>query len=154
MAPLRTVIEPVIKNPNDFQQIIILASALRYEKLIYKDEMKEWEKIENVNIKYALKDPSDHIDAHIGYVNDLLPDLGLNWTNTTALVCASPKRIKKVARDLMDLGMKPSDILVTLETHMRCGAGKCGHCKVGSHYMCVDGPVFTYEEMMALPPEY
>jgi NAD(P)H-flavin reductase len=50
--------------------------------------------------------------------------------------------------------MKPTDILVTLETHMRCGAGKCGHCKVGSHYMCVDGPVFNYEEMMALPNEY
>jgi NAD(P)H-flavin reductase len=54
----------------------------------------------------------------------------------------------------MDLGMRPADILVTLETHMRCGAGKCGHCKVGSHYMCVDGPVFTYEEMLALPPEF
>ena len=35
-----------------------------------------------------------------------------------------------------------------------CGIGKCGHCKVGSHYMCVDGPVFTYEEMLQLPPEF
>lgn len=154
MAPLRTVIEPVVQNSHDFKEVFIMASALRYEKLLYKDEMAEWEKVPNITVKYALKDPTDKVEAHSGYVNDLLPDLGLDWPNTTALLCASPERIKKLARDLMDLGMKPTDILVTLETHMRCGAGKCGHCKVGSHYMCVDGPVFNYEEMMALPPEY
>ena len=37
---------------------------------------------------------------------------------------------------------------------IQLGIGKCGHCKVGSHYMCVDGPVFTYEEMLQLPPEF
>lgn len=154
MAPLRTVIEPVLRNNEDFKQVYIMASALRYEKLLYKDEMKEWAKVPNFRVKYALKDPTDEVEAFSGFVNDMLPDLDLDWPNTTALICASPERIKKLARDLMDLGMKPADILVTLETHMRCGAGKCGHCKVGSHYMCVDGPVFTYEEMMALPPEY
>lgn len=154
MAPLRTVIEPVIRNNDDFKQVYIMASALRYEKLLYKEEMKEWAKVPNFSVKYALKDPTDEVEAFGGFVNDMLPDLDLDWPNTTALLCASPERIKKLARDLMDLGLKPTDILVTLETHMRCGAGKCGHCKVGSHYMCVDGPVFTYEEMMALPPEY
>ena len=54
----------------------------------------------------------------------------------------------------MQLGMKPSDIYTALEPNMHCGIGKCGHCKVGSHYMCVDGPVFTYEEMLQLPPEF
>ena len=57
-------------------------------------------------------------------------------------------------RSLLRLGMRPSDIYTTLETNMRCGVGKCGHCKVGAHYMCVDGPVFTYAEMLALPPEF
>ena len=154
MAPLRTIIEPVMANHEDFKDVYVMASALRYEKLLYKEEMLEWAKVPNLTVKYALKDPTDKVDAYSGYVNDLLPDLELDWSETTALLCASPERIKKLARDLMDLGMKPTNILVTLETHMRCGAGKCGHCKVGSHYMCVDGPVFNYEEMMALPNEY
>ena len=50
--------------------------------------------------------------------------------------------------------MHPAHIYTSLETHMRCGVGKCGHCKVGSHYMCLDGPVFTYEEMLQLPEEF
>jgi len=144
----------VMDNLQDFGKVVIMASALQYDKVIYKDELKVWSELEGVEVHYALKDPTDQVKAHQGYINDLLPSLELDWSNTTALVCASPKRIKEVSKDLLALGIKPTDILTTLETHMRCGAGKCGHCKVGSHYMCVDGPVFTYEEMMALPPEY
>ena len=87
-------------------------------------------------VLYALSKPTDKVDAHVGYINDLLPSLGLDWANTTAVVCASPRRIKAVARDLLNLGMKGTDILTSLETHMRCGIGKCGHCKVGSS-ICV-----------------
>lgn len=154
MAPLRTILIQVMENLQDFGTVAIMASALQYDKVIFKDELKVWSELDGVQVHYALKDPTDQVKAHQGYINDLLPSLNLDWSNTTALVCASPKRIKEVAKDLLALGMKSTDILTTLETHMRCGAGKCGHCKVGSHYMCVDGPVFNYEEMMALPPEY
>ncbi|MCD8164202.1 MAG: hypothetical protein LUE09_12490 [Synergistaceae bacterium] len=27
---------------------------------------------------------------------------------------------------------------------MCCGIGKCGHCKIGAAYVCLDGPVFNY----------
>ena len=27
---------------------------------------------------------------------------------------------------------------------MGCGLGKCGHCRVGEKYICLDGPVFNY----------
>ena len=119
-----------------------------------EDDLREWAKVPGVEVHYSLSKPTDQVDAHIGYINDLLPGLGLDWRNTSAIICASARRIKAVARDLMQLGMKPSDIYTALETNMHCGIGKCGHCKVGSHYMCVDGPVFTYEEMLQLPPEF
>ena len=27
---------------------------------------------------------------------------------------------------------------------MCCGIGKCGHCRMGDTYICLDGPVFNY----------
>ena len=78
-----------------------------------------------VEVHYSLSKPTDQVDAHIGYINDLLPGLGLDWKNTSAIICASARRIKAVARDLMQLGMKPSDIYTALETNMHCGIGKC-----------------------------
>ncbi len=154
LAPVRAALIRAIENRQEFGRIVVMASATTYDGLILKEDLERWKEDADVEVHYALSRPTDKVRAHIGYVNDLLPDLGLEWGKTSAIVCASARRIKAVARDLLRLGMRPSDIYTTLETNMRCGVGKCGHCKVGAHYMCVDGPVFTYAEMLALPPEF
>lgn len=154
IAPVRTLLARALENKEEFGKVVMIASAGSYDGLVYKEDLLEWDKMDDVRVLYALAKPTDKVDAHVGYINDLLPDLGLDWNNTTAILCASPRRIKLVAKDLMELGMNGSDILTSLETHMRCGVGKCGHCKVGDLYMCVDGPVFSYEEMIQLPPEF
>jgi NAD(P)H-flavin reductase/formate hydrogenlyase subunit 6/NADH:ubiquinone oxidoreductase subunit I len=154
LAPVRTMILRILENRQDFGKVVIIGSAISYEDLVYKEDMILWSNIEGVKVLYALSNPTDKVNAHVGYINDLLPDLRLHWENTSAIICASPRRIKAVAKDLIALGMEGTDIYTSLETHMRCGIGKCGHCKVGSKYMCVDGPVFNYEEMLTLPPEF
>lgn len=154
MAPVRTMIMQALENRRDFGKIVIIGSAISYEGLVYKEDMIKWSETAGVKVLYALSNPTSQVDAHVGYINDLLPDLGLDWENTSAIICASPRRIKAVAKDLLKLGMKGTDIYTSLETHMRCGIGKCGHCKVGNKYMCVDGPVFNYDEMLELPPEF
>ncbi len=154
LAPVRTMIVRVMENRTAFGKICIIASATTYEGLVYKEDLIAWADVPGVKVLYALSKPTEKVDAHVGYINDLLPSLGFDWTNSKAILCASPRRIKAVAKDLMQLGMMSDDIFTSLETHMRCGIGKCGHCKVGSHYMCVDGPVFTYTDMLKLPPEF
>lgn len=154
LAPVRTMILRILENRSEFGKVVIIGSALTYEDLIYKNDLISWSSIDCVKVLYALNNPTSKVEAHVGYINDLLPGLGLNWTKSAAIICASPKRIKAVAKDLLKLGMKSTDIYTSLETHMRCGIGKCGHCKVGSKYMCIDGPVFNYEEMLQLPPEF
>jgi NAD(P)H-flavin reductase/heterodisulfide reductase subunit C len=154
LAPVRTMILRILENRQDFGKVVIIGSALSYEDLVYKEDLIQWDNAKDVRVFYALSNPTTKVNAHVGYINDLLPDLGLHWENTSAIICASPRRIKAVAKDLIALGMAGTEIYTSLETHMRCGIGKCGHCKVGSKYMCVDGPVFNYEEMLALPPEF
>lgn len=154
LAPVRASLIRAIENKEAFGRIVIMASATSYNGLLLKEDLKTWSDMPGVEVYYSLSRPTEEINAHIGYVNDLFPNLGMDWSRTSAIICASARRIKAVARDLMQLGMKPSDIYTSLETNMHCGIGKCGHCKVGSHYMCVDGPVFTYEEMLQLPPEF
>ncbi len=154
LAPVRTIIVRLLQERERYGRIAIIASATRYEGLVYKQDLRDWSKIPGVTVQYALAKPTDAVQAHVGYINDLLPELDFDWANARAILCASPRRIKLVARDLLGLGMNGKDIFTSLETHMRCGVGKCGHCKVGAHYMCLDGPVFTYEEMLQLPEEF
>lgn len=154
IAPVRPMIQKIMENREKFGKVAIIGSAMTYDDLIYRDDFLSWSAVEGVQVFYALNHPTDKVEAHVGYMNDLLPGLGLDYPRARAIVCASPRRIKAVAKDLLKLGMQGIDIYTSLETHMRCGIGKCGHCKVGSKYMCTDGPVFNYEEMLALPPEF
>ncbi len=160
-APVRAPLIRAIENSHDFKNIIVIGSAMTYEELMLKEDLEQWNTLEGVQVHYALAKPTKAITTvpiHVGYINDLLAPLeqnpGLDWQNTSAIICASARRIKAVAKDLVALGMHPSTIYTALETNMRCGVGKCGHCKVGAHYICSDGPVFTYEQMLEFPPEF
>jgi NAD(P)H-flavin reductase len=48
------------------------------------------------------------------------------------------------ARALVDMGVDPAAILVSLERNMQCGIGWCGHCQLGPLIICRDGPVVPY----------
>jgi NAD(P)H-flavin reductase len=51
------------------------------------------------------------------------------------------------AEVLQDLGATRDRIFVTLERHMDCGVGLCGHCQLGKAFVCRDGPVFSLAEL-------
>jgi NAD(P)H-flavin reductase len=50
--------------------------------------------------------------------------------------------------NLVQKGIPEQNIICTCEKHMKCGVGKCGHCYTGSLYLCLDGPVFTGDEII------
>jgi anaerobic sulfite reductase subunit B len=47
-------------------------------------------------------------------------------------------------KGLLEKGFREENIWVSQERKMCCGLGKCGHCRIGSTYVCLDGPVFNY----------
>jgi NAD(P)H-flavin reductase len=55
---------------------------------------------------------------------------------------------------LARLGFAPENVFTTLENRMKCGVGKCGRCNVGKHFVCKDGPVFTFAQLKEMPQEY
>jgi NAD(P)H-flavin reductase len=50
-------------------------------------------------------------------------------------------------RTLLAGGIAPERIFVSLERHMQCGIGLCGHCQMGPYFICRDGPVFSVAEL-------
>jgi sulfhydrogenase subunit gamma (sulfur reductase) len=62
--------------------------------------------------------------------------------------------IKFVIKALNDLGFQDEQIYTTVENKMKCGIGKCGRCNIGSHYVCKEGPVYSWAVLKTLPQEY
>jgi NAD(P)H-flavin reductase len=55
--------------------------------------------------------------------------------------------MQATADRLLDLEVPPERLWLTLERHMECGVGLCGHCQLGGRFVCKDGPVFSVAEL-------
>ena len=51
---------------------------------------------------------------------------------------------------LLDRGIPPERIWISMERTMRCGVGLCGHCQLGPTLICRDGPVYRWDEIEPL----
>jgi NAD(P)H-flavin reductase len=59
--------------------------------------------------------------------------------------------IKFVLQAFDKLGWPRTQVFASLEAKMKCGFGKCDRCNVGPKLVCMDGPVFSAEELQGLP---
>jgi dihydroorotate dehydrogenase electron transfer subunit len=63
------------------------------------------------------------------------------------VIACGPERMMRMVYDVaMERGLK---VQVSLERYMKCGIGICDACVLDDRLVCVDGPVFTGEQLAA-----
>ncbi|MFP3871120.1 MAG: hypothetical protein ACLFVT_09615, partial [Syntrophobacteria bacterium] len=67
---------------------------------------------------------------------------------TRAVVVGPPVMYRFVAAELFKKEMSEDHIYFSLERHFKCGIRKCGHCQLNDLYVCQDGPVFRYSQLL------
>lgn len=151
LAPLRSLINLVFDNRDDFQHIKILYGAKTPDEICFKPELEQWKKISDTEVWLTVDHPCDGWGCKVGVVTELWKETKINPENAVAILCGPPIMIKFVSLKLTESGFKDKDIIMTLERYMKCGIGKCGHCNIGEKFICVDGPVFSYDQVKMLP---
>ena len=154
LAPLRSVINYVLDNRDDYGKVDILYGSRSADDLVQLKEIQEvWMNAKDVNVYLTIDRPQEGWDGHVGFVPAYLKELELS-ADKTVLVCGPPIMIKFVLAALTEMGYSKTQAYTTLELRMKCGIGKCGRCNIGSKYVCKDGPVFRCDEVDELPDEY
>src|SRR3989339_806701 len=155
MAPLRSFLLTLLANKEKFKRIIPCYGSKSPEDVVYKYLFPEWKKIRGLEILQSVdKCPIGVWDATVGVVTCLLDNVKVNLSQAVAIVCGPPIMMKFGTRKLLDVGFKPKDIYLSMEANMSCGLGKCGHCQLGHHFICKDGPVFIYEQLKTIPDPF
>ena len=154
LAPLRSVINYVRDNRDQFGAVdIVYGSRSKADLVYHKEIVEEWMSTPGFNVHLTIDNPQEDWDGHVGfvpnYVKELKPEL-----KKTVLMCGPPIMIKFTLAGLMDLGFQKEQVYTTMELRMKCGIGKCGRCNIGNKYVCKDGPVFRFDELDELPNEY
>ena len=153
MAPLRTLFTYMLDNRKDYKDITLLYGARSPADLTYKAELPEWTSRKDVNTVLTIDNPSDGWEHKVGLIPNVLLEINPSPKNTVAITCGPPIMIKFTLQALKKLGFADENIITTLEKRMKCGVGICGRCNIGTKYVCLDGPVFTYAQLKELPSE-
>ena len=152
MAPLRTLLLTVLDRRDEFGDITVIYGARSPQDLCYTYEFDMW-RSQGANLVLTVDNEFPDWDGRVGFVPSVLTEEAPSPKNKVAITCGPPIMIKFVLKGLKDLGFEDEQIITTLEKRMKCGVGLCGRCNIGTHYVCVDGPVFTYAQLQALPSE-
>lgn len=153
LIPLRSLIRTVLSEKEKYGKIRLLYGAKCPIDCVYIDEIDKWTKTDGFEALLTVDSPDQGWKGNVGVVTTLFNKFDFNPAGTAAFVCGPPIMIKFVNLTLLEKNMDPGDIVTTMEMHMKCGIGKCGHCNIGHKYCCTDGPVFTYAELKKLDVE-
>lgn len=143
IVPLRPLIKHAMRKRKG--KLYILSGSRTPSDIIYRDEINEWAKSAEVRLTVDRRDRNWR--GRVGLVTELLNKIRADFSRAVSFVCGPEIMIKSAMAELSKRGMPDENIFTTLEAHMKCGIGKCGHCYMGPKFVCTDGPVFSLREL-------
>jgi NAD(P)H-flavin reductase len=150
LAPLRSLINQVLDERGKYGRVTILYGAKHPSELLFTDELAEWAKRGDVEVRVTVDRPDAEWTGNVGVITTLFPKVQVYARNTVAVVCGPPVMYRFVLMELLGKGIPEGNIFLSLERRMKCGVGKCGHCQINQIYTCQSGPVFPYAEIKGL----
>ena len=152
LAPLRSVINYVRANRENYGAVDIVYGARSANDLVFREEIEtQWNN--KLNVHLTIDRQEEAWKGNVGFVPDYVKSMNFN-PDRISLICGPPVMIKFVLKALNEMGFDNKKIYTTMELRMKCGIGKCGRCNIGSKYVCKDGPVFRCDELAQMPDEY
>jgi len=144
VSPVRGVIQALSEMPNASDKHVIVGFRSP-DDMLFRDDLKTWD--EKLQLTLTVDGAPEGYEGNVGLVTKYIEGLPLkDPASAKAIVVGPPPMMKFTIIELKKKGFTDSNITVSYERKMCCGLGKCGHCRINDHYICLDGPVFNYEE--------
>ncbi len=148
VSPVRGVID-ALAACTDARDKHVIVGFRSPDNILFRDDLARWDTA--LDLILTVDGAPESYDGNVGLVTKFIPDLPLRDPSTTqAIVVGPPPMMRFSVAGLLELGLAEENIWVSQERRMCCGLGKCGHCRIGEKYVCLDGPVFNYTESKAM----
>ncbi len=152
LAPLKSVIDHCLFQSSTKEDaagsITLLYGSRSPSDIAFRQVIELWKK-QGVDCRITVDEKDSSWNGNVGLVTDLLSRCATD-SNTRSLVCGPPIMIRFVISQLSAMGCDDTAIFTTLERHMKCGMGLCGHCHLDGKLVCIDGPVFSLSQLKRL----
>ncbi|WP_039889325.1 FAD/NAD(P)-binding protein [Mycobacterium xenopi] len=155
LAPVRPVIVQALAQRSRFGRVMLVAGARTPDHFLFFSEAVQWAQNPQLEVELTADSAGPDWPWRVGVVTEPLRRLTLDPPQTSALICGPEVMMRFSAQTLLEKGLMPKHIRLSLERNMQCGVGWCGHCQLGPLLLCRDGPVVGYDvaEPLLLVPE-
>jgi NAD(P)H-flavin reductase len=150
LAPLRPVLWEVAAHRADYGRVVLLYGARSPEDRLFADDLQRWADESGITVEVTVDYAPAGWSGRVGPVTTLVSRAGFDPAHTLALVCGPEIMMTLTANALMGRGVTADRVRLSMERNMKCGVGLCGHCQLRELFLCVDGPVLTYERLAPL----
>lgn len=144
LAPLRPVIYHILRHRDRYGRLIILYGARSPRDRLYRKELANWARQQDTQVLSTVDYAGLSWRGRVGVVTSLFRFVRIQPDHATAMVCGPEIMMRLVSRELRAKGLAGKDVYLSVERNMKCAVGFCGHCQWGPHFVCKDGPVFSY----------
>ena len=151
LAPLRSFVRRALFRRDAFRRIDVLVGARSPEELLFRDELATWKaRRDDVHVRFTVDAAREGWGGRIGVITTLLEGFNADVEDSYAFLCGPPVMYRHCLRKLLAMGLYENHLWLTLERRMRCGIGLCGNCQMNGHYLCQEGPLFSYRELRTM----
>jgi NAD(P)H-flavin reductase len=147
LAPLRPVLYHLIRHRNDYGRIVLLYGARTPGDLLYREELKAWQRRDDVLVRLTVDCADPSWSESIGLVTALLARAEFDGERVVGMICGPEIMMRFTLQEFEKGGVTPDRLYVSLERNMQCAIGFCGHCQLGPNFVCMDGPVFRLDRI-------
>lgn len=148
LAPLRSLVNFVRDNRSNYGRLIVAYGAKNPSLILFREDLEVWKKDPTIEVYVTVDEADETWQGRTGVVTEPLRDIDVQADRTRAVVVGPPVMYRFVAAELFKKQMSEDHIYFSLERHFKCGIGKCGHCQLNDLYVCQNGPVFRYSQLL------
>ncbi|RMG31691.1 MAG: Ni/Fe hydrogenase subunit gamma [Gammaproteobacteria bacterium] len=149
-APVTGAIEYVIRRRERYGYLNIVQGVKHSDDFFWRERYARWAEAPDTEVLVAADEAGPLWPWHVGRVTELFDRLRFDPKRVSVLLCGPEGMMAAVIRELGARGVPDTSFWLSMERNMQCGVGLCGHCQIGPHFVCRDGPVFRYDEIAAL----
>jgi NAD(P)H-flavin reductase len=144
LAPLRPLVRMILARRGAFGRVVVLVGARRPSSVLFSRDLAQWRARFDLDVRATVDAGDSTWNGDVGVITTLVPRVTFDPGKTTAFICGPEVMMRFAASDLVDQGVPPELIFLSLERNMKCAVGVCGRCQFGPAFVCKDGPVFSY----------
>lgn len=141
LAPVRPIVHHILHNRARYGAVSMLYGTRTPEDIFYKKDLAAWRASFDIDVPVTVDVADRSWHGRVGVVTKLLRVAHFDPDQTMAFVCGPEIMMRLTAEELLDRGVPETNVHLSLERNMKCAIGLCGHCQLGTTFVCKDGPV-------------